>query len=315
MLKYSKNEMKTIAKERNFITNTYEKVLRLCDILKHISESKYCDMLALKGGTAINLWLLNMPRLSVDADFDFTLNLAKEEMLLVREEIKNYISKFMELEGYVLNSRSKFTPTLDSFVYGYTTLSGAGDVLKIEINYSNRVHLLDTVRTDMTIDILDNIRITRLSDDELIGSKINALINRTTPRDVYDVYNLIKSRELNIEFIKKISIYYVALGSDLPIDFNNKISNAISKLKNINYNLLRETLIPVLHKGEKIVIDDMTKSIIDFLEKTSVLDSDETEFINDFNNGIYNYKTLFKRYNVNDVSKHPMALWKVNNTN
>ncbi len=315
MLKYSKNEIIAIARTNNFITNTYEKVLRLCDVLKYINDSKYGEMLALKGGTAINLWVLNMPRLSVDADFDFTLSLPKEEMFLIRNEFKKDLSKYMEFEGYSFNSRSKFTHTLDSFVYGYKTLSGANDVLKIEINYSNRVHLLNTFKSDMTIDISDNIRINRLSNEELIGSKINALIIRTTPRDVYDVYNILKGIELNIQFVKKISIYYIVLGSDIPIDLNVLVKNAIFKMKLMNYNLLRETLIPVLHKGEKINIEEITKTVIEFIERIFILDDNELKYINDFNNGIYDYKTLFNDYNVNDVSMHPMAMWKIKNIN
>ena len=55
MLKYSNNEIKEEARAKNFITDTYEKVLSLCDVLNHISESRFGEMLVLKGGTAINL--------------------------------------------------------------------------------------------------------------------------------------------------------------------------------------------------------------------------------------------------------------------
>lgn len=75
MLKYSNNEIKEEARAKNFITDTYEKVLRLYDVLNHISEIRFGEMPVLKGGTAINLWFLNMPRLSVETDLDFSLNL------------------------------------------------------------------------------------------------------------------------------------------------------------------------------------------------------------------------------------------------
>ena len=55
MFNYSKKELAIEAQKRNFIINTYEKVLRLCEILKYIFNSEYGNMLALKGGTAINL--------------------------------------------------------------------------------------------------------------------------------------------------------------------------------------------------------------------------------------------------------------------
>jgi len=39
------------------------------------------DCLALKGGTAINLTIFDLPRLSVDIDLDFSQMLSRQEML------------------------------------------------------------------------------------------------------------------------------------------------------------------------------------------------------------------------------------------
>lgn len=41
----------------------------------------------LKGGTAINMTIFNLPRLSVDLDLDFTPNLSLEDMEKAREKI------------------------------------------------------------------------------------------------------------------------------------------------------------------------------------------------------------------------------------
>lgn len=64
-----------------------EKILKLYDILKYIGSSEFSGELVLKGGTAINLFLLNLPRLSVDIDLDFNLNANLDEMLKRREKI------------------------------------------------------------------------------------------------------------------------------------------------------------------------------------------------------------------------------------
>ena len=71
MFKYTKKDVIDIATKNGFILNNTEKVLRLCDILNHFSNSTLSNYLALKGGTAINLFLLDLPRLSIDIDFDF----------------------------------------------------------------------------------------------------------------------------------------------------------------------------------------------------------------------------------------------------
>lgn len=118
-----------------------EKVLRLYSVLRYFKECEPEECLALKGGTAINLFLLDLPRLSVDIDLDFDIPLERKEMLEKRKRIDALIKSYMADEGYYLSDKSKFVHTLDSYVYSYATLSGSKDVLKIEINYSNRVHV------------------------------------------------------------------------------------------------------------------------------------------------------------------------------
>lgn len=308
MFNYTKNEIQLKSKAKNFNTNSYEKLLRLCEFLKHISNSKYKTLLSLKGGTAINLWLLNLPRLSVDADFDFSLNCTKDEMLELRKEIAKEINDYMLLEGYTLSGRSKTVHSLDSFVYSYRTLSGSNDMLKLEINYSDRVHALDTISKDMIAD-LNNIRINRLNDSELIGSKFNALLLRTTPRDVYDAYNLFKTYKID-NLIKKIALFYISISAEIPIDFDSILDTFIKEVKILDYNRLRESLLPLLHKGEKLDIEEMKEFVINNMTKLFTLNDNEKLFISKFNEGIFEEKLLFEEYKVNDLTSHPMVIWK-----
>ena len=61
-----------MAKEMGFVRDTLEKVSRLADVLKFMEEDELLSQsLALKGGTAINLTIFNLPRLSVDIDLDY----------------------------------------------------------------------------------------------------------------------------------------------------------------------------------------------------------------------------------------------------
>ena len=72
MIEYSRVELGKAAKERGFVRDTFEKVLRLKEILRYFNEDKYLkEHLVLKGGTAINMTIFNLPRLSVDIDMDF----------------------------------------------------------------------------------------------------------------------------------------------------------------------------------------------------------------------------------------------------
>ena len=311
MFKYSSKEINNIAIKTNFNKNTCEKVLRLFSILDFINNSEFNGALALKGGTAINLFLLDLPRLSVDIDLDFSLPLDKDSMLTYRTKIDSLIRSYMENEGYHLSSKSKFVHTLDSYVYSYQTTSMSNDVLKIEINYSNRVHVLKTTVKTSTNILGETTSTNTLDSDELIGSKINALLTRTTPRDVYDTFNLFKEDKIkNMTLVRKIAIFYVCLASEIPINFESILSNALDKINSLDYKKIKETLIPVLHKGIKFDVFEVTSYVSKALKEMFVLDTSDIEFINNINKKSFTPKILFKGYEIEEISCHPMGIWK-----
>ena len=102
-----------------------EKVYRLADILEYINNDPVLKgKLALKGGTAINLTIFNLPRLSVDIDFDYLGNDSREEMLQNRMIINTVLAKFMDLSGYRLSPKTKTPHSLDSWIYEYVNCGG-----------------------------------------------------------------------------------------------------------------------------------------------------------------------------------------------
>lgn len=81
------------------VRNTLEKVIRLAEIVRFINSNDILKhKLALKGGTAINLLYSDLPRLSVDIDLDFALNLDKDEMLKTRELIKQELERYFTMK-------------------------------------------------------------------------------------------------------------------------------------------------------------------------------------------------------------------------
>ena len=114
-----------MATESGFVRDTFEKVLRLKEILKFLNEDKFLrEHLLLKGGTAINLTVFNLPRLSVDIDMDYTPNDTREDMLECRAKITEIIKEYMESEGYQLSEASRFSHSLDAFHYNYQNAGG-----------------------------------------------------------------------------------------------------------------------------------------------------------------------------------------------
>ena len=152
MMQLDRLTLGRMAKELGFVRDTLEKVCRLADVLKFFeADNLLSESIALKGGTAINLTIFNLPRLSVDIDLDYCRSIDREDMLADRETITERISKYMIANGYTLSPKSKNYHALDSFVYEYVNCGGVKDNIKIEINYMLRCHVLPVQRREVKL--------------------------------------------------------------------------------------------------------------------------------------------------------------------
>ncbi len=313
MTQFDKRELEQIAKERGFIVSTFEKVLRLKEILEWINKDPFLrDHLALKGGTAINLTIFSLPRLSVDIDMDYIPNKRKEEMMEDRTSIARVISSYMEGEGYTLSPSSRFYHSLDGFYYRYINASGNMDVIKLELNYSLRAHVLDPVKRMITADLPgEACAVLTLDPIEIYAAKINALLSRAAARDLYDVSNMIKSGILNgrEDLLRKIVIFYSTV-SQKTVD--KKFS--LESIDNISFQKIRRDLFPVISSDERhktFGLDERKDVTKKYLSELLVLNDNENKYIDLFVKGIYDPGLLFDDPEIlKRIEAHPMALWK-----
>lgn len=313
MPQYNKNELETAARKYGFIRDTFEKVIRLEEILSWISSHEYLkDHLLLKGGTAINLTIFNLPRLSVDIDMDYIPNSTLEEMSEHRAIITDLITRYMKSEGYTLSDTSRFHHSLDSFCFNYTNSAGNRDMIKIELNYSMRAHIFEPAESVISTGILEeSIRVSTLDPIEIFAGKANALLSRAAARDLYDFNNMIKSglHNDNREMLKKSILFYISVSKDSlddPLDYN-----AIDRL---TFQTIRRDLFPVLQYNErhaKFDLDEMKNNVIKYIKSLMQLTSSEEEYLLDFQNKEYRPDLLFDdEAIVQRIQNHPMALWK-----
>ena len=76
-----------------FPPRTVDKVERLLDLLVEMGEHPLLrGKLALHGGTALNLFMLDIPRLSVDIDVSYIGALDRDEMFAERPLILGYFT-------------------------------------------------------------------------------------------------------------------------------------------------------------------------------------------------------------------------------
>ena len=311
MAMWSKSQLGIKAKELGFVRDAYEKVCRLTEVLTFFeSDDLLGRVLALKGGTAINLTVFNLPRLSVDIDLDFTEDVCRDEMMKSRSQIDDRIIKYMQAYGYSLSPKSKYHHALDSYVFDYMNSGGAKDNIKIEINYMLRCHIFPTEQNQFT-SMWDQKTIQVLSVDsiELFVSKIVALLNRIAARDIYDIYNLTKADlfdESGKSLLRKSVVYYSAITSESqPREFD------LGRMNEITQNQIRRELYPVLRNSEKFDYQSSVAQIKLWLTDLLAPEEDEWAFLNCFRENRYQPELLFDDPEIlNRIKNHPMALWK-----
>lgn len=166
------------------------------------------DTFALKGGTAINLFVRDMPRLSVDIDLVFPDHTLPRDQALAR--INNALRQAAER----LNKRGFQThaPAADAGETKLLVRRGRIEV-KIEANFVLRGTVqpvrqasLAPVARDILMADLD---IPVVSLEDLYGGKLVAALDRQHPRDLFDVMQLFEHEGIT-PGIRRAFVVYLA---------------------------------------------------------------------------------------------------------
>ena len=311
MSNYDKIYIGKKAEELGFVRDTLEKVYRLADILEYLNTHPLLkESLALKGGTAVNLTVFNLPRLSVDIDLDYTQTNSKEEMLESREVINTVIEKYMLSQGYVQSPKTKTPHSLDSWVYSYINAGGNKDIIKLEINYSLRAHILPIEeRAIVTERFTSEYKVRSLAAIEIFGSKFNALLNRAAARDLYDIRNMIRYSlfdESEQEMLRKCVVFYAAISAKKV----NKVFDT-SAIDTLNKQKIKTDLLPVIRRKDDFNLAVEKEVVKGYIRELMVLKEEEKEFLQRFENKEYLPELLFQEADILErIRNHPMALWK-----
>jgi predicted nucleotidyltransferase component of viral defense system len=167
------------------------------------------DTFALKGGTAINLFVRDMPRLSIDLDLVFP------DYTLPREQALARINEAIRQAATRLSKRGFQTHTPAMAEAGETKLlvRRGGIEVKIEVNFVMRGTVHPVRRTSLTPNardvLLADLEIPVVSLEDLYGGKLVAAMDRQHPRDLFDVMQLF-AREGITPAIRRAFVVYLA---------------------------------------------------------------------------------------------------------
>lgn len=311
MIEYNRAELGKEAKKYGFVRDTFEKVLRLREILKFFNSQKYLsEHLILKGGTAINTVIFNLPRLSVDIDMDFIPNGTRDEMMVAREQIASIIKEYMGAEGYQLSPASRFSFSLDAFLYQYQNSVGNRDNIKIELNYSLRTHLFKPVKLPLLTDVFDDsFLIHTVAPMEIFAAKTNALISRAAARDLYDFNNMISFGlfdESENDLFRKSIIFYNTISQETV----NK-SFDTSAIDSLTFPKIKRDLFPVLRNKEFFNLEERKRAAKEYIADLMQITEKEMQYMEAFEQKDYRPELLFDEQEIiENIREHPMALWK-----
>ncbi|MGP9768447.1 nucleotidyl transferase AbiEii/AbiGii toxin family protein [Halomonas sp. AOP13-D3-9] len=166
------------------------------------------DTFALKGGTAINLFVRDMPRLSVDLDLLFC------DYRLPRQQALARINDAIRQSADRLNKQG-FQTHLPPAEAGETKLLvRRGDVeVKVEVNFVLRGAVQPVRRASLTSVASDvlmaDLEIPVASLEDLYGGKLVAALDRQHPRDLFDVAQLFENEGIT-PGIRRAFVVYLA---------------------------------------------------------------------------------------------------------
>jgi predicted nucleotidyltransferase component of viral defense system len=277
-----------------------ERVKLLVKILSYIFEEK---CFALKGGTAINLFYFDFPRLSVDIDLTYIhINDRKTAYKEINKSLQRIKSKLdkdkfkTELKS-IPSEQKKLYCFLDREVY-----------VKIEPNYNSRGFCLPIKQiplTDKAQDILEEfVLMNILSFGEVFGEKICAALDRQHPRDLFDCKNLLEKQGINEE-VKK-GFLSSLLSSKRPL---HEILNP--NLQN-REKLLEEEFVGMTNHDPEYIFNykNHTETFYKLVEEIhKSLTQQDKQFLLDF----VKLKHKWQDVEIKNIEKLPAIQWKIKN--
>lgn len=187
-----------------------QQVKLLLAVLPEVAKE---NCFALHGGTAINLFVRNMPRLSVDIDLTYLpiedREISFKHIAGALERIKRNIEKVVP--------GARIVPRYDA---GKLQISGKKVDVKLEVNLVNRGAIADPKEMSLCekaqteFEAFCTIPVVPIG--QLFGGKIVAALDRQHPRDLFDIKYMLEKESFTKEI--KEGFLLCLLCSDRPIN-------------------------------------------------------------------------------------------------
>ena len=257
---------------------------------------------ALKGGTAINFFVRNLPRISVDIDIAYLLinkrDIALNAISLMLQRYYSYAQKI-----YPNSKITKKVMSDGKYLKGLI-ISTKNATIKIEPNFVIRDCVFPTQKLSLSpqakLTLEEDVDAQILSNADLYAGKICAALDRQHPRDLFDILYLLKNEGLTYSVRKAFLVYL--LSHPRPI-----LELLNPRRLEISQSYMNEF---IGMTSDEISLDQLIKTRDDLITKiNSVLTKDEKRFIISFKNNQPKWELL----EIEHAKDFPAIRWKLHN--
>jgi len=184
-------DVERVALETGFRAPVVEKVLRLHGILGRLDRHETTrGTWVLKGGTALNLLHLDVPRLSVDIDVNYVGEGDVEGMRRARPDFERALTSCCAREGCDVR-RAPSEHAGGKFRLRYPSVLGGSQNLEVDVSYVARVPMWGAIRARVRFPPDSELEVPTLTVEEVAAGKFAALVQREAARDAFDAANLL----------------------------------------------------------------------------------------------------------------------------
>jgi predicted nucleotidyltransferase component of viral defense system len=270
----------------------------LLSLLPHLAKE---ESLALTGGTAINLFVRDMPRLSVDIDLTYV---HVDERATALQNISDALDR---IEQRIKTSITEISLTRVPHGQGQDVKLNCQTPqahIKIEVNTTIRGILFPVRMMQVTESVQNEFKkfaaIKVVSHAELFGGKICAALDRQHPRDLFDVDLLLK----NEGFTNEVKFGFITAMLSHARPMHELLSpHFLDQRHAFDNQFAGMTVTPFSYE----TYEDVRKRLATEVLKS--LTTDDQRFLLSFNKG----EPLWELLPLNDLENLPAVKWKLQN--
>lgn len=310
------SEILPVVEATGFKTDVIEKVLQLLNLLNKLNSHPFLKgKFALKGGSALNLFVFNIPRLSVDIDLNYIGAIERERMLADRPKVEKALQAVFSREGFTVKKKPE-EHAGGKWRLSYQSFEGLSGNIEVDLNFMFRVPLWPLMTLNSHPVGSCGARGIQVFDiHELAAGKLCALLARQQARDLFDSYHLLSQDDLEQ---KRLRLAFVVYGAMNRKDWRTVSVQAVD----FAADDLSQRLLPLLRVSSAGADESpasygkrLVKECRDRLSVVLPFTDSETEFLNLLlDRGAIVPSLLTSDKDLQErISRHPLLEWKAFN--